>query len=198
MVAAASQLGSTEAARRYWQERGLGGSGDAATAAVIARCHQWQRGSRAAAVGSAAAAAAGCALAWQLQVATWRRRPASLAARRQRSLGGSGDAAMAAVIARWQRWQRGSRAATAGSAAAAAAGSALVAQHWRASAATAVLPQRAAAVAMKTLVATVMAEAQTINNQLKAVTVMVTETAMMKATTKTIETKGRAAVVEAQ
>ena len=36
MAAAASQLGSAEAARRYWQERGLNGGGDAAMAAMAA------------------------------------------------------------------------------------------------------------------------------------------------------------------
>ncbi len=51
----------------------------------------------------------------------------------------------------------------------------------------AVLPPRAAAVAMKTPAATAMTGAQTINNQLKN-----TETAAMTATKITKETKGTA------
>ena len=47
---------------------------------------------------------------------------------------------------------------------------------------TAVLPPRAAAVAMKTPASTAMAGAQTINNQLTAVMVTAMETATMTAT----------------
>ena len=98
----------------------------------------------------------------------------------------------------WRQWQRGSVAAVAGSVAAAAASSTLAEQHWRASAATTVLPPHAAVVAMKTLAATAMVGAQTINNQLKAVKVAATETATMTATTMPLETKGTAVVAEAQ
>ena len=106
-------------------------------------------------------------LRFGMVVAVWWRRPASLATRRQCSVIGSGDAATAAVIA---RWRRGSRRGAAGSAAAVATGSESVAQHWKTSTATTVLPPPAATVAMKTLAATAMAGAQTINNQLKAQT----------------------------
>ena len=59
-----------------------------------------------------------------------------------------------------------------------------------AAAATVVLPPCAAPVAMKTPVATAMAGAHTtINNQLKAVTAMVTEMTRMTATTMAMETK---------
>ena len=57
----------------------------------------------------------------------------------------------------------------------------------------AVLPLRATTVAMKTLAATAMAGAQTINNQLKAALVMAMETAKMAATTMMMETKGKMA-----
>ena len=52
--------------------------------------------------------------------------------------------------------------------------------------------------AMKTLAATAIAGEQAINNQLKAVAVMATEMATMKAATMTMETKGMAAAAEAQ
>jgi hypothetical protein len=58
----------------------------------------------------------------------------------------------------------------------------------------AVLPPRAAAEAMKTPAATVMAGAQTtINNQLKAATAMAPETATVTATAMMMETKATAA-----
>ena len=61
-------------------------------------------------------------------------------------------------------------------------------------AATAVLPPRAAAGAIKTPAATVMARAQTtIINQLKAATAAVIETTTMTGTTMTMETKAMAA-----
>jgi hypothetical protein len=61
-----------------------------------------------------------------------------------------------------------------------------------AAAATAVLPPRAAAVAMKTPAATAMVGAQTtFNNQLKSATAM--ETATMTATKMRMETKAKAA-----
>jgi hypothetical protein len=56
-----------------WRQRGIISSSDAATAAVIARRWQWQRVSRAAAVGSVAAAAAGSvpvAQHWRTSAAT--------------------------------------------------------------------------------------------------------------------------------
>ena len=74
----------------------------------------------------------------------------------------------------------------------------MAAQHWQTSAATAVLPPRAATVAMKTLAATMMAGSQTtINNQLKSAMATATETKMMTATTMKMETKAMAAA-EAQ
>jgi hypothetical protein len=56
-------------------------------------------------------------------------------------------------------------------------------QHYIPRCPTAMLPLRTALVATKTLGATVMVGAQTINNQLKAVAAMVTLTATMTATT---------------
>ena len=113
-----------------------------------------------------------------------------MAAQRQRGIIINNVVATAVAIARRRRWQYGSRAAVAGSAAAAAgsaamaAGSVAAAQIWRTSAATAVLPTCAAAVAIKTPATTAMAGAQTtINNQLKAATATATETTMMTATT---------------
>ena len=49
---------------------------------------------------------------------------------------------------------------------------------------------------MKTLAATAMAGAQTINSQLKAATAMATETATLTATRMMMETKGAAAAAE--
>jgi hypothetical protein len=69
----------------------------------------------------------------------------------------------------------------------------------RAATATAVLPPRTTAVAMKTPVATAMVRAQTtINNQLKAATAMATETVTTTAMMMMMETKATAAVAEAQ
>ena len=56
-------------------------------------------------------------------------------------------------------------------------------------AATAVLPLRSAAVAMKTPTSTAMEGAHAINNQQKAVTATMTEMATISATTMTMETK---------
>ncbi len=65
-----------------------------------------------------------------------------------------------------------------------------------AGATTAVLPPRAATVAMKTLAATAMVGAQTkINNQLKSVTV--SESTTMTATKMTVESKATAAAATA-
>ncbi len=133
-----------------------------------------------------------------MAAAARRQRPASLAARRQRGLGGGGDTATAEVIAWRRRWQRVNRLAASGSTAVATVGSMSAARHWRTSDTTAVLPPHASAVEMKTAAATAMAGAQTINNQLNAVTVMVTETATMTATALTMETKGTVAAAEAQ
>jgi hypothetical protein len=96
----------------------------------------------------------------------------------------------------------GSSVAAAFGSAAAAFGSAAAVRSHRgmavAAITTVVLPPRAAAVAMKTPAATAMAGAQTINNQLKAVTVTATETMTMTATTMTMETKGAAVAAEAR
>ena len=63
-----------------------------------------------------------------------------------------------------------------------------------AAATTTLLPPCAAAVALKTLTATAMAEAQTINNEPKAALATATEIATMT----TLETKGVLAVAELQ
>ncbi len=98
--------------------------------------------------------------------------------------------AMVVSAARQQRsaWQRGNSTAAA----------------WRhrgmatAAVTTAVLPPRAAAVAMKTPAATAMVGAQTINNQLKTAMVTATEMVAMAATTVMMETKEKAVAGEAR